>query len=210
MVGLHHSPIDVKAAYDYLVSSNKIEGNLYLVGHSMGAYGVATSLSLGVECDGVITFAGYESSRDELFYGAASLIGGVAYATTPAFDLGMMATVGSSAWKSASASLIESGIPALVIQGDKDEAVMFDQSSIYCHVKNQKNIATMLREGMTHSGPWRTLSSLAKYQEFTEWLETEPSEEEIQAHCSDFDRLALSDIDPLVSSAMLSFLSETA
>ena len=167
--GLRQGTHDVKSAENYIKSRTDLSSlPLALVGHSVGAYGVMTSISYDQTPFAVIAFSGYDTPNTFMIHSAAKTVGDWAYATVPTFDLVDLARYGTDSFISAS-DVIKSHpkTPYFLIHGTKDETVDYKKSSAAYQVQkmNLPNAELYIREGIAHAAPWLSQEAHDAYYE---------------------------------------------
>lgn len=131
--GFPQAVYDLDAALNYIASTYDYE-EIFLFGHSRGAYAACCILSRRDDIDGVVAINGPDSAMDAVVGTSAARVGPIAYANYPflwayqtflfgAEDVGMSATE----------SMLSSSTPVLIIQAQSDETIPPDTVSIYSH-----------------------------------------------------------------------------
>ncbi len=207
-VGLHQSPYDIYAAYQFIVDNNLLEDKLILVGHSWGAFGSLASLSFGVKADYVIAFSAYDNPYDTMLQYSLNYMGPAIYLTIPTFNITTSIKYGSyNNTLSASKSLLESNAKALIIQGKDDKNVPYDGIAVYNKVSETNNITKLLLDGIGHEGPWRSKASVDYVKnEVMPNLNKLTNQEEIDKYINSIDKNKTSELSEIVFNKIEDFL----
>jgi len=123
--GLHQSALDVKAAYEYILSRGDFDAMpKYLFGHSWGAYGVGASLNFpAVRPNAIAVLSGFDTPLKEMLGLPASKIGFEVDFGKEELEAALKARCGEYYDLSASKGIRNSKVPAIVLHGDNDTTV---------------------------------------------------------------------------------------
>ena len=152
--GLQQAAFDVKACYDFIFENNLYENNIILIGHSLGGYGVAAALNLGVKANYLITFSAFDNPYDTMIRYSKNAVGDIINLTLPTFYITSKLRYGDNIYLSASEGIKKSNIKALVIHGSNDNNIPIDDSSLLSHVTNLENVNKEILVGVSHNTPW--------------------------------------------------------
>lgn len=154
MNGLSQAAYDVKACYDFIFENNLYENNIILIGHSLGGYGVAAALNLGVKANYLITFSAFDNPYDTMLRYSKNSMGDIVNLTLPTFYLTSNMKYGANNYLSASEGIKKSNIKSLVIHGANDKNIPLDDASLISHVTNYQNVEKEILVGVGHNTPW--------------------------------------------------------
>ncbi len=136
--GMSQSPVDVVAAVDYARESGLADGMpLVLWGHSWGGYGVAVALAARPDVDACVTMSGFDTPMKILDNSASSSFGPLGKVQWPFLWLNTAIDFGTDFDKSASAAIVSSSVPTLVVHGTDDKTVPFEGVSILGELQDQ-------------------------------------------------------------------------
>ena len=206
MVGLFQSAYDVKAAYDFLKKENLLEDNLILIGHSWGGFGVAASLSLGVEAKYVITFSAFDNQYDTTIRFAKNYMGDIINLSIPPFYISTNLKYGSDNTFSASDSLKNSNAKALVIHGKLDDKIPYNEG-LYGKISDIPNAYGLLLDDEYHNGIWRSSEANNYSKELLEELNKLEKEEDKEAFVNNIDKNKTSELNKLLFEKIEEFIN---
>ena len=168
--GLDQQKKDLKACLKFLQESDEFKNyDIFLYGHSMGAYGVSACQNASSKIKASVAISGYDKPYQEImssisdpnkkFFHFISIY--------PIF-IKLLIDSGFSFNTSASKVISKSNKPILIIHGSKDETVPLDKISIYSKkdkIKN-KNASFLLMEDEYHNTHNSVIASTecVKYQ----------------------------------------------
>ncbi len=144
--GFSQTVYDLKSALEFLKANNNFGyKDIYLLGHSRGAYAVLSVLDDGYDLKAAVSVSGVNSCMEALIQPVADKVGFVAYINYPflwfyqnvLFDKETVNT-------KVNENIINSDIPVLVVQGEKDEIYPKNKYSVFSHLKEDNKNATML------------------------------------------------------------------
>jgi len=160
--GVTQSVIDLDAALTYIRNSGRFnELPIMLVGHSLGGYAVCTVLNLNQNVNAVVSFAGFNSSKEISEEQGAAMVGNIYYLLTPqawAIDKQLF---GDKVKLTAVDGINKAGVPVMIVHSSDDEAISAKTSSIYAHrneIKNSNN-KIIFFDGENASGHERVYGS---------------------------------------------------
>lgn len=175
-----------------------------LVGHSWGAYSVLAA-SASVKADGVVALSGFNSPA-RCVCDMLKTTGGLGRLYAPLvygwIRLINFCKFGAKGNLSAAKAVEKSGVKALIIHGEKDGAVGF-QNSAANKVKGE-NVTTLLLPEKRHN-PYNTVAAEDKLAELTGAHRFE-SKEQAQEYFAAFDWAAVTEEDEEVMSKIDSFI----
>lgn len=131
IIGFAQAPRDVHAAVEYVRKSGIADSlPVLLVGHSWGAYGVASSLAFGDDIAGRIAMSGFDTPQGIIMEATGSLVGPFAVTQAPFVSLIGWLDFGDAANRSAVDGINSASVPVLVMHGTQDQVIGFDGASI--------------------------------------------------------------------------------
>ena len=146
-IGFPQAIYDLEAALDYLADAYDYE-NIFLFGHSRGAYAACCVLSRRNDIDGVVAVNGPNSAMETVVGTAADKAGWIAYGNYPFLWLYQTILFGAEdVGISAAESIADSDVPVLIIQAEQDETIPRDTISIYSHREEIPNAEFVLLPG---------------------------------------------------------------
>jgi uncharacterized protein len=132
--GLTQSVIDLDAALTYVIHSGRFSGlPVMLVGHSLGGFAVCTVLNLNQNVNAVVSFAGFNSSKEIFEEKGKAVVGNFFYLLTLqpwAIDKQLF---GDKVKLTAVDGINKAGIPVMIVHSSDDESISAKTSSIYAH-----------------------------------------------------------------------------
>lgn len=131
IIGFAQAPRDVHAAVEYARESG-MAGDLsvLLVGHSWGAYGVASSLVFGDDVAGCIAMSGFDTPQGIIMEATDAMVGPLAVTQAPFVSLIGWLDFKGEANRSAVDGINSVSVPVLVMHGTEDQIIGFDGASI--------------------------------------------------------------------------------
>ena len=134
VVGLQQQRYDIRATVDYLRQQKLFQKiPLVLLGHSAGAYGAATEAQqAGAEA--VVCVSGFHAPLTTMHHWAKNYTSSLADIQYPFLWARQHLSMGQQTNDSAAEALVDSDIPALVIQGANDKTVQ-DEISLFYHTR---------------------------------------------------------------------------
>lgn len=145
--GFPQAVYDLEAALDYIDTAYDYE-NIFLFGHSRGAYAACCILSRRNDIDGVVAVNGPDSAMEAVVGTAAAKVGWIAYGNYPYLWLYQTILFGAEdVGMSALESISGSDVPVLIIQAEQDETIPPDTISIYSHREEIPNAEFVLLPG---------------------------------------------------------------
>ncbi len=142
IIGFAQAPRDVHAAVEYARKSG-MAGDLsvLLVGHSWGAYGVASSLVFGDDVAGCIAMSGFDTPQGIIMEATDAMVGPLAVTQAPFVSLIGWLDFKGEANRSAVDGINSASVPVLVMHGTEDQIIGFDGASIMAarnRISNQR------------------------------------------------------------------------
>ena len=145
--GFPQAVYDLDAALDYIDAAYDYE-DIFLFGHSRGAYAACCVLSRRNDIDGVVAINGPNTAMEAVVGTAATKVGWLAYGNYPILWLYQTMLFGAEdVALSATESITNSPTPVLIIQAESDETIPPDSVSIYSHKKEITNAEFLLIPG---------------------------------------------------------------
>jgi pimeloyl-ACP methyl ester carboxylesterase len=133
-VSLAQAALDLDAALTFIEGDERLrERPVLLFGHSWGGYAVTAVLNFDHDVTASVCMAGYDLPFDLLFEQSRNIIGGLAYALYPFERVYHRIVVGKTERLSAVEGINRSGIPVLIVNGDRDDVVRADGSGLASH-----------------------------------------------------------------------------
>lgn len=144
--GFAQTVYDLKSALDFIEDNNRFGyENIYLLGHSRGAYAVLSVLDDGYDIKAAVSVSGVNSSMEAIIQPAADKLGVIAYINYPFLWFYQASLFDKQTLTSKAADNIsKSNIPVLVVQGANDNVYTTEKYSVYSHIKNDNKNATLL------------------------------------------------------------------
>ena len=137
MRGLSQAVIDLDAALTYIENTGTFSGlPVMLAGFSMGGYAVCAVLNYDHRVDAVVSFAGFNSTRDVMKEQATAKIGGLYYLISPQVWALEKQLFEDIAKLTAVDGINKSLIPVMIVLCSDDDIVPVNTISIYAHRKN--------------------------------------------------------------------------
>ncbi len=139
---------DLEATVDF-ISNNKNFNykDIFLFGHSRGAYGVCCVMNNYSNISAVAAINGMDTSMDAIMAYSTSYVGGIAYSNYPFLSMYENMIFGSDLSESSAVDEInQSKTPVLIIHSSDDEQIPVDKYSIYSNRKkiNSENAEYLL------------------------------------------------------------------
>lgn len=197
--GFSEGVLAARIAVNY-AKSNFGDGKIYLVGHSLGAYS-ALCATKWEKVDGVVSISAPESPL-KIIKGHANKF--LFTFVSPFLSLIFFLKYGAAGNMSASKAIDKSGVPALLIHGDKDDIVTLKYSAY--RFAEGKNVEKYLAEGKRHN-PYNTVAAEGKLKELTAALDTEWADKCLEENFyKSFDFVAATEEDGAVMEKIIEFL----
>lgn len=132
-VGFSQELWDLDAALDY-VEANYEYDYLFLFGHSRGGYAVCGILGSEHDITAVVSVSGINSAMEGIMEPAVRYAGPMAYSNYPLLWLYQVSLFDEETVEvQADEEISNSRIPTLIVQGNADDIVPMEESSIYSH-----------------------------------------------------------------------------
>lgn len=197
--GMYEGVNSAVAAIDF-ASGRFPDKKIYLVGHSWGGYSALCACKLR-RVEKVIAISAPDSPVKTVCNGAAQYLSKpVAALLSPFLWLVNFLIFGAKGNTKAAKSAVKSNTPALIIQGDSDNAVTI-KNSAYSRA-NGKNIIKYSVQGKGHN-PYNTVAAEAKLAELLSSIKNGVTD------FSDFDFYAATEEDEEVMRVMAEFLKSS-
>lgn len=134
-VGFPQLLCDVESALRHIENNDRFGyNNIVLFGHSQGGYAATCALAGDFDVSAVVSVSGINSAMDGIVGKAKEFVGPVVYGNYPFLWLYQVMVFGSDAAnRKATESILESGVPALIVHGTGDTTVPMDEFSIISH-----------------------------------------------------------------------------
>jgi pimeloyl-ACP methyl ester carboxylesterase len=170
--GLTQAVIDLDAALTYVEKNSAFNGlPIMLAGHSWGGYAVCAVLNYNHKVNAVVSFAGFNSSKEIFEEQAITLVGGMFYLFTPQQWAIEKELFGDTVRLTAVDGINKAGIPVMIVQSSDDEVILAQTSSIYAHRSkiSNSNVEIVYLEGEDVSGHEYVFCSKGQ-REYMKWL----------------------------------------
>ncbi len=139
---------DLETTMDFISADKNFDyKDIFLFGHSRGAYGVCCVANNYSNISAIAAVNGMDTSMDAIMAYSTSLVGGIAYSNYPFLSMYENMVFGSDlSGCSAVEEINKSNIPVLVIQSSADDQIPAYKYSIYSHRKEitSENIEYLL------------------------------------------------------------------
>ncbi|MGN0616012.1 alpha/beta hydrolase family protein [Ruminococcus flavefaciens] len=132
--GLAQSVIDLDLALDFAESDPELgKMDTYVLGHSWGGYAAAAVLNFDHDIKGCITMSGYNTPYEQLASSCDSMYGKAGILLHPfVWTYNKMKFGKDSSW-SAVDGINKADIPVLVIHGNEDETIGYEEAAVIAH-----------------------------------------------------------------------------
>lgn len=154
IIGLHQSVLDLDAALTY-IAQQEWGLPIMLYGHSWGGFAVAAVLERGHEVSAVVSLAGFDVPMDMLLEWAAHQVGMGFWARLmyPYLWLHQQLMFGDAVRLSAVAAINATDTPVMVIHGNGDTVIPYDEGSIMSQRERitNPNVVFVTRSGSHHN-----------------------------------------------------------
>lgn len=200
MRGMYEGVKTVVAAFDY-VKARFPDKEIYLVGHSWGAYSVMCASKLR-KAEKVVAISAPDSPVKAAYDGASNVMSKLfALILCPFWYAAGFLKFGVRGNERASVCVKKSGAPTLIIHGDKDTVVALNGSA---YVKsNGVNVEKYLSEGKAHN-PYNTIAAQKLLSELSANLSD--YKKTGRAYFDNFDFTAATEEDGEVMLKIIGFL----
>jgi len=132
-VGFPQMITDVDATLD-IVAEQFSYTDVFLFGHSHGAYGVCCAIAEHPEVRAVVAVNGVDRAMDAIMAYSTKYVGELAYGNYPFLNLYQNMIFGQELSESSAIDALNaSGTPALIVQSAADEQIKSERFSIYAH-----------------------------------------------------------------------------
>jgi pimeloyl-ACP methyl ester carboxylesterase len=155
MRGLTQSVIDLESALAFVKNSSKFDDlSVMLVGHSLGGYAVCTVLNLNQNVNAVVSFAGFNSSKEIFEEQGITTLGELFYILSPQTWAIEKQLFGDRVKLTAVDGINKAGIPVMIVHSSDDEIIPVRTTSIYAHRNKitNHNVEIIFFEGENASG----------------------------------------------------------
>ena len=196
VVGLQQSREDFSAFLSYRAQSNEWNNlPVVLYGHSAGAYAAATELSAHPEIKAAVCISGFDRPVAHMYAHAKTRVGFLADLEYPFLYLECAFLFGKNADDSARAAIDAVTTPVLIVGGDSDDLVPYENSLIrdpeaYMN-SNVRCIEITSAYRNEHSTPWLSVGA-ARYR--AELSDADP-----------IDKALANELDPEFTETVLHF-----
>ncbi len=145
-VGFAQTVYDLKSALEFLEKNNRFGyEDIYLLGHSRGAYAVLSVLDDGYDIKAAVSVSGVNSSMEAIIQPAADKVGFIAYLNYPFLWLYQRALFDKETLNTrADENISKSDIPVLVVQGENDDTYPKEKYSVFSHIGGENKNVTLL------------------------------------------------------------------
>jgi len=183
LIGLYQPAIDLDALLTTIEAKSEYDDlPVYLLGHSMGGYGVCAVLEKTNRVKAAISLAGYNDGAELYTDQGLHMFGKKYYSLLPHFWFIQKRHFGSAMKMSAVHGINATDIPVLIIHGKTDEMVTCDTLSVYSHKDEITNQAVqyMLTEG-SHEWLYSSKAAMTYHREMEKSLEAYLSRPDVKA-----------------------------
>ena len=172
-VGLQQIRRDLAAFLDYRQKSDERDGlSVVLYGHSAGAYAAATELSAHPEIRAAVCISGFDRPVTLMYGHAKDRVGFLADLEYPFLHLESVLLFGRNANDSARDAISAVSVPVLIVGGDSDDLVPYENSLIRDPERYENpNVRSMLITSAyrsEHSTPWLSAGAARYRAELTD------------------------------------------
>jgi len=170
--GLTQSVIDLDAALSFAKRSGRFNGlPVMLVGYSLGGHAVCTVLNLNQNVNAVVSFAGFNSSKEIFEEQGVAMVGNIFYLLTPQIWAIEKQLFGDKAKLTAVAGINKAGMPIMIVHGSDDKFISAKTSSIYAHRSeiNNPNMEIVFFDGENALGHERVYGSKKAIEYLKNW-----------------------------------------
>ena len=205
--GMYSGVQTAKAAIDYARSQEEFNGfKTVLVGHSWGGYS-ALCASAERNVDGVVALSAPLTPVKTVYYAASQVIPKfIAALLCPFIGLADFLHFGIKSNRNAAKCAVKSGVPVLLIHGDKDNVVPLEKCA-YAYAEGG-NIIKYIAKGKSHN-LYNTPGAQAMMIELSEKLaKSRKMSEEEKGYFKQFDFIAATQEDENVMGAIYSFIEK--
>lgn len=135
LYGLQNSPLDLDCALKYIEGDSRFDGeDIFLCGHSWGAYAVTAGLNMDhSRVKGAVALSGFNTPAEVSYDTMSASVGKAAKLFMPFVKLIYRAEFGKNANLSAAEGIDRAGIPVLIVHGKNDAFIHYDVSAIISH-----------------------------------------------------------------------------
>lgn len=155
-VGFSQTIEDLECALSFIEENNRFGyENIYLLGHSRGAFAVCSVLDSGYDITAAVSISGVNSCMEAVIQPAADKAGILAYGNYPFLWLYQAYLFGDDDINVNAAEEIHKGnTPVMVVQGTGDTQYTEQRYSVYSHCKqvNARNASYLLIDQKEHNG----------------------------------------------------------
>ncbi|MBQ3528357.1 MAG: alpha/beta fold hydrolase [Clostridia bacterium] len=132
-VGFSQSVYDLRAALDH-IENKYVFDDIFLLGHSRGAYAALCMLGDERDIAGVVSINGANSAMEAIMVSSEKRVGAFAYANYPMLWIYQSLLFDRETVSLSCADLIgNSSVPVLVVHAEDDETVPADRGSVMAH-----------------------------------------------------------------------------
>lgn len=152
-VGFSQTVYDLEAALSFVEENGRFGyEDIYLLGHSRGAYAVCSVLDKGYDITAAVSVSGVNSCMEAVIQPAYDKVGFLAYGNYPFLWLYQASIFGGDTVNTrASEEIEQSNIPVMVVQGTGDNKYTKEKYSVYSHCKDENadntSLLLMCQEG---------------------------------------------------------------
>lgn len=150
--GFFQAVIDLNYALKYVKENSELnQYKVVLVGHSWGAYAVCQVLQFKPEIKAVVSMSGFNNVSRVLTDNVHSETQMNLSFMRPFITMINYFKYGKGAVKQSIDVIKESDIPVLLLQGDADKSVLFENSIVAKCTPEMKNVQTIILNGRYHN-----------------------------------------------------------
>jgi len=169
--GLTQSVIDLDTALAFVKNSGRFNGlPVMLVGHSLGGFAVCAVLNLNQKPNAIVSFAGFNSSKEISEEQGVAVADNAFYLFTPQIWAIEKQLFGDKVKLAAVDGINRAGIPVMIVHSSDDKIISAKKSSIYAHRSqiNNPKAEIVFFDGENASGHDRVYGS----KETTEYMKS--------------------------------------
>ena len=168
MVGLYESKYIVDSVLNYVSNDELLkEMPICLIGHSWGAYGVASSSKNHEKVCAIAALSGYNTPNEMMYEYVKNHQSTAFVLGKPGLDFSLGVMKGQKAFNKASSEVKKhKDINYMIVQGSDDDIVYYG-ASLYKSLKTKtpENVTLEYVEKGNHVGIWRSIEAVSYYRE---------------------------------------------
>lgn len=189
-VGMCQQLIDLESAIEFIRSEDNLRAKqIFLVGHSWGAYAAASVLNIRGDVAGCAAVSGMISGPEMILEKAKDYVGGLAKVPAPALEVYQRLLFKDYVDLDAVGGINSTNAPILVCHGVDDKVIRFDGQAIIAHKDKLTNpsasyhIGKGLRGG--HDSIWHSNEAIAYQMEIESELKLMRMKKGAELNCAE-------------------------